>query len=360
MAPRILLVHPGPDFSVADVFNGWKYGLERQGAVVATYNTNDRLSFYAQAQLRDWDYQRPCPTCDQFRVKTALDNEQAMLLTMQGLSHAVWTFMPDVMIFVSAFYTTAGMFELMRLRGRKVVLIHTESPYQDGEQYLRGQFADLNLVNDPMNLAEWRTLEAPAYYVPHAYHPLVHYPQPAGEAHEDPSDFAFVGTAFPSRIKFLERMDFTGMDVALGGSAWDTMDSESPLRKFLSHDPDHCVENAETARVYRGSRAGINLYRREGESHNNYDGWAMGPREVEMAACGLPFLRDPRAESDETFPFLPTFTTPDDATEKLRWLLADEDRRVGLGNQAREAIADRNFDAHGQWLMNEMDNLGFF
>lgn len=41
---RILMVHPlsGPDFSVHDVFTGWREALQELGAEVAVYNTNDR------------------------------------------------------------------------------------------------------------------------------------------------------------------------------------------------------------------------------------------------------------------------------------------------------------------------------
>lgn len=363
MAPRILMVHPGPDFSVADVFKGWKGALEKllPPGHVAMYNTNDRLAFYSQAALRDWSYTLQCAACGQYRQKTAFDSVQATTLTMQGLSHAAFTFWPDVLIFISAFYSTAALFELLRMRNMKIVLIHTESPYQDEEQATRGQFADLNIINDPMNLDEWRQLDAPAYYVPHAYRPEVHYPQPAGVPYEaEQSDFAFVGTAFPTRIAFLEQMDFSGLEIALGGNAWDSMGKDSPLLRYLGHPVDECVENDETARVYRASRAGINFYRREGEKHSAYDGYAMGPREVEMAACGLPYLRDWRPENEEIFPFLPSFTTPADATEKLRWLLADENRRLGLAEKARAAIAERTFDNHAAWLLREMEAQGLY
>lgn len=35
---RILLVHPGPDFSVHDVFTGWREGLTEAGVEVASFN----------------------------------------------------------------------------------------------------------------------------------------------------------------------------------------------------------------------------------------------------------------------------------------------------------------------------------
>jgi len=118
------------------------------------------------------------------------------------------------------------------------------------------------------------------------------------------------------------------------------------------------VDNLETADTYRRSRLGINFYRRESEKAHVGEGWAIGPREVEMAACGIPWLRDPRGESDELFPFLPTFKTIEEAADLLRWYLADEIRRVKLGMRAKDAIRDRTFLNHANLLMDEMSKFG--
>lgn len=53
-------------------------------------------------------------------------------MAMQGLTHALYTFWPDVIMFVSAFFTTAGLFKLIRQRNHKIVILHTESPYLPG------------------------------------------------------------------------------------------------------------------------------------------------------------------------------------------------------------------------------------
>jgi hypothetical protein len=65
-------------------------------------------------------------------VRNALSEEGVFTLAMQGLSHAVLAFWPDVIMFVSAFFTTAGMFQLLRLRNFKIAILHTESPYLPG------------------------------------------------------------------------------------------------------------------------------------------------------------------------------------------------------------------------------------
>jgi hypothetical protein len=83
-------------------------------------------------------------------------------------------------------------------------------------------------------------------------------------------------------------MDLHGLDVLLAGN-WHDVGKDSPIRPFVAHDPDDCLDNARAAEVYRSARVGINLYRREAQRPELSAGWSMGPREVEMAACGLFF-----------------------------------------------------------------------
>ena len=70
-----------------------------------------------------------------------------------------------------------------------------------------------------------------------------------------------------------------------------------------------------------------------------------------MAACGLFFLRDPRPESDEVFPMLPTFASPEDAGEQLRWWLAHDSEREAASAAALDAISDRTFDRNAKSLL---------
>lgn len=219
-------------------------------------------------------------------------------------------------------------------------------------------FADVNLLNDPVNLERYRELDGVAEYMPHAYRPSVHYPRPSGQPRTPglASDLAFVGTGFESRIAFFEGMDLHGVDVLLGGN-WTQLADGSPLRKYLAHDPEHCVDNAEVAEIYRNAKAGINFYRQEWEDGTTPGPvWAMGPREVEMAACGLFYLRDPRGEGDELLPMLPTFSSPGEAGEKLRWFLEHEREREQAALQARAALADRTFGKNARRLLQLLDD----
>lgn len=342
---RWLIGHPGPQFSVHDVFEGWAEALRGLGEDVFTFNLDKRLQFYDAALINDDglvdDEGRPA-------VRKAMTREKAIETAAYGILSSAYQCWPHVVLLVSAFFTPPALLDMMRGRGHKIVLLHTESPYQDEEQLERAAHADLNLLNDPANIEAYRALGMPAAYVPHAYRPHIHYPAQPGAAKT--WDLAFVGTGFPSRVKFFEAMDLTGLDVHLAGP-WFGLPEDSPLRDWTDTDPEGCVDNAETAGIYRQAKCGINLYRREGEDTWDGDAWAMGPREVEMAASGLFYVRDPRPEGDELLPMLPVFTSPEQAGDLIRWYAAHDGEREKRAAAAREAVAGRTFTNNARALL---------
>src|SRR5262249_38830970 len=261
----------------------------------------------------------------------------AVHLAANGILSACYQTWPDVVVATSAFFTPSWVLEVIKARRHKIVMLFTESPYQDGMQLEMAKWADLCLLNDPGHLADYGGV-CRAVYMPHAYRPTVHYPPHPGGA--KPHDLTFVGTGFPSRIRFFEGMDLAGLDVVLRGP-WLDLPDDSPLRDYTDRTPEGCVDNDQTAALYRQSKTGINFYRREAEDDHAGEGWAMGPREVEMAACGLWFARDPRPESDSLFPMLPAYSSPQEASEAVRWALAHERERENAAAAARVAVAER-------------------
>lgn len=347
---RWLIVHPGPNFSVDDVYRGWAEALRAVGEDVMEYNFDDRLLFFDAALMPAPD---AVPDADgRSLARKAMTREQATENAADGLMGACYRWWPDVVLVVSAFFIPEFYLQVMRARRHRIVMLFTEAPYQDAEHLVMARYADACLVNDPLNIEKYREACKVAEYAPHSYRPKVHYP-----ANSKPDlDLAFVGTGFPSRIKFFEDMNLAGLDVALGG-LWPGLAEDSPLRPhLLPHDDgDGCMRNEETAALYRRSLTGINFYRREGQDGWDGQGFAIGPREVEMAACGLWFARDARPESDELFPFLPSFTSPAEASEQIRWALAHDGEREKAAAMAREAIADRTFGNAAKRLLALLD-----
>ena len=331
---RVLLVEPGPAWSVQDVANGWRKGLRENGCQVGVVNLEHHLTFFDKAHFDNGDG----------TFRKAMTSDVAIGTAALGIHAAAFEIRPDVAIIVSGFYVPQKTYDLLRAHGVTLVQVFTESPYEDDKQLQRAHFADLNVVNDPTNIEVFEHI-APTVYLPHAYDPALHRPGPV--SHDLRSDFAFCGTGFPGRIEFFEAVDWTGIDAAFAGFWGDTR-PDSIIRKFIVHDLDECFDNADTTDLYRSARLSANVYREP-------TGWAMGPREVELAAIGTPFLRESRGEGDEVLGFLPRFTDPGDFTDQMRYLLAHDDLRLALGRRCREAVADRTFAANAAHLLRLLD-----
>ena len=330
---RIVAVRPGPAFSVQDVAQGWIDGLRSVGCTVVDYNLEDRIAFYSHAEIEG---------------VRAFDRDAALWMAAKGLENVLYEVWPDIVLIISGFFFDEPTYQLMRNRGHRVVLVHTESPYQDDQQIARAGWPELNLVNDPTNLDQFRAVNPNSWYVPHAYDPARHRPRPARD--ECRSDFCFVGTGYPSRVGFFGQVDWEGIDVALAGN-WQSLDPGSPLRKFLAHDIEECCDNDATVDLYAATKTSANLYRREAHAPELSAGWAMGPREVELAACGTFYLTEERGENRAVLPMVPTFDSPDDFTDKLRWWLAHNPEREAVAVAARAAIADRTFEHNARELL---------
>ncbi len=338
---RILTVHPGPAFSVADVYAGWVEALKTAGQRVLPFNLDDALAFHDNAYMR----------VDEGIFRKALTADQAIERSAEALLSVLYRTHPDVLFIVTGFLLSNEILDLARHRGTKVVVLHTESPYEDARQIEQAQHADLNLINDPTNIDQF---PAGTLYMPHAYRPARHKPGPVLPPLA--CDLGFVATAFPSRIKLLEAMDLDGLDVVLAGN-WRWLTADSPLKQHVAHGDLECVDNGQAIEVYRSARVGLNYYRREGDDGDDYAGWSMGPREVEQAATGMFFLRDPRPEGDQVLHMLPTFTSPGEASELLRWYLAHPEQRHKAAQQAREAIAERTFDNNARTLLTALEGI---
>ncbi len=338
---RWLAVAPGPAFSVWDCYVGWTEALRDLGEQVLEFPLGDVLTFYTSAHIDRDDGQG---------FQRALTMEQVSQFATDRIAAALYKTRPHVLFIVSGFGTDANVLQQARHQGTRVVLLHTESPYEDDRQLRLAPFVDLNLVNDPVNLKRFADA-GPSLYAPHAYRPDIHRPGPGRP--ELAADVAFVGTGYPSRAAWFEEALSAGLDqvdVRLGGN-WMRLPETHPLRQLVGHPIDECLDNHDAPDWYRSAKVGLNLYRREASYEDCPDGVAIGPREVEMAACGMFFVRDPRQEGNDVWPMLPTFGDPAEAADLIRWWAAHDPQREALAARAREAIADRTFTNNARQLL---------
>jgi hypothetical protein len=325
---RILAVPPGPNFSVADVHRGWVKALNSCGAQVLDWPYDAALEWYEKAK----------------NSHPGMTSDDAITLASRTCERMAYRFWPDVILVTSAFYLPVDTLDLFVDRGHTVVLLHTESPYEDSRQLERANHVTLNVLNDPTNIDQF---PEGTIYLPHCYDPDVHHPGPS-KAPE--TDFAMVGTGYPSRVEFMEKIDFTGINAMLCGN-WQGVEDDSPLLPILGHDRDECYPNDLTADLYRNTKSSLNLYRKEAMHADLVEGWSMGPREVELAACGTFYLTEERGENREVLPMVPTVSDPLEFSEQLRWWLAHDKERESVARRALASVADRTFLANARKLL---------
>jgi spore maturation protein CgeB len=198
------------------------------------------------------------------------------------LFSACYQLVPDVLLVTSGFFVPGDMLDLIRARGTKVVLIHTEEPYEHDRDITRAAHADINIVNDPTHLADFdRRWVTPGI----SRTATARYPRARSASGEAASEFCFVGTGYPSRIAFLEQVDFTGLDVALAGN-WQATDETHRCASTSRTTSRTASTTRQRSCCTAARRSRRTCTAAKPTADDLVAGWAMGPREVELAATG--------------------------------------------------------------------------
>jgi spore maturation protein CgeB len=333
---RVMVVRPGPTWSTADVAVGWVEALRALGVDVLEFGWNKVLAYHSNRE-------------------PLLSSNDLALIAADSLLASVFAAAPDVVLFVHGGEVPPSAYRVLRRRGVRVVVHHTESPYEDDRIADRHWIADLHLVNDVTGLERLRALGAEAFYAPQSYRPSVHHP---GAGPRD-LPFVFVGSGFAGRRAFFEAMRWpAGLDPILAGH-WITQDEDDPLDRYQPEWLPQPLDNEQTAALYRRAQMSLNLYRLDHLDRPELAaGWSMSPREVEMAACGLFFARMPRPEGDEVLPMLPTFTSVAEASEVLDWWWRHPQSREMAAATARAAVAGRTFEALARGTLGCLETKG--
>lgn len=328
---RILVCYPGPSWSVKDVADGHIQGLRALGHEVRPYDLTIRLVFYEQALYAYY-----------LRTGTKHPEEYVTRLASEKILVEAVRYQPDLVHFVSGMTVHPIAYADLRKAGFVTSLYLTECPYEDGLVEPAIEYIDHLFVNDLYSVEHYAGRGITAHYLPHAYNPDVHYPQPVGKEYQ--SDVFLVGTGFPERIALLEQIDWTGIDFHLHGF-WE-LGERSPLRQY--YHPGS-LPNSETAKYYSGAKIALNPYR----SNCGYDtgrhverAYSINPRAYEIAACGGFQLSDCRPELAEVFGASVT-TYPDDGKrlgDLIRYYLTCDGERRQMAEQAKERVAQHTYE----------------
>jgi len=349
---KLMLVHPGADFSTADIYTGLRGAFERRGVELVLYNLSGRIErsasylahLYKKAKKDGQDVERP-------------NDADVSYLASVGIVERALRHMPDWTLIVSAMYLHPDAVIMLRRAGQKVAILFTESPYDDENQLRLAPYVDACWVNERSSVAKFREINPHTYYYQHALDAQKHTPK-ADDMDVPAHDVVFVGTGFKERLELLQAVDWTGIDLGLYGT-WVLLGARSRLRQYIRGG---AIQNEKTAALYRKAKIGLNLHRSSkgfGRDVPHTQGAeSLNPRCYELAATGTFFVTDYRAELTDVFgDTVPTFRNARECEEIIRYYLAHEEERRAIAARLPELVKPHTFDARAEQILGVLNGM---
>ena len=345
------MAHPGACCSTYDVWRGIKDSLARLGVETAHYALDNRLQVandylllaHKRAQKEHPEIVHPT-AADVLYWASCWILERALRLE------------PDWVLIISGMFVHPDVIIMLKRAGQRVAILFTESPYEDMPQLRLAPHCDACWVNERSSVARFREIQPNTYYWQHAIDPVLHRPDGEVPASFRRHDVVFVGTGFIERCDMLASVDWDGIDVGLYG-AWSLLGSRSKLRR---HIVTGTIPNETTAGLYRAAKVGLNIHRsslyygRDVPHHHGAE--SLNPRCYELAACGSFFVSDYRPELVDVFGgAVPTFNTPEELGEGVRYYLAHDDEREAIAARLPGLVAEHTFDARVAEMLRTLE-----
>jgi len=351
---RILVVHPGADFSTHDVWQGIVGSLRYFGAEVIQLALDNRLAFASKYLSTQYEIAKE----HNAKVATPTQADIQYLASVGAIERAL-RHEVDWVLVISAMYFHPDVMVMLRRAGIPVALILTESPYDDEWQAPLAEVCDVVWTNERSRLPTFEAINPNTHYWQHAYDPARHHPGLGEEEEVAAHDVVMVGTGFEERIELLQAVNWEGIDLGLYGT-WELLPDDDPLSAYIRGG---FVPNETTAALYRQAKIGLNIHRLSvgfGESTRRI-GYAesLGPRCYELAACGTFFISDYREELSDVFgDAVPTYRTPEELEDKVRYYLAHDAERERLRGKLAGCLVGHTFHDRVRDVLRVLDARG--
>lgn len=344
-----LIWWPGAPYATHEVAAGLAFGLEAAGVRVEHYATNAHVEASARYLNQLWK------ECGKPAQKP--NDADVLYYAAVGVLERAHRTECEWILIVSGMYQHPDVVLYLRRAGFKVALLCTESPYDLAGELGLARLANHVFTNERTAQPAFETVCKSVSVIRHAWHPEAHSPDLGANVKDVPAhDVVFVGTGFIERVKLLERVNWDGIDFGLYGN-WSLVARRSPLRQ---HIRGREIRNAAVAALYRRAKVGINLHRTSQRYSTDTlhvaRAESLNPRAYELAACGLFFVSDYRAEVPQVFgSAVPTFRTAEELEALLRtWIAATEATRVARAAQIRDAVARESWTERAREVMAKL------
>lgn len=358
---KILVVSPVPPYATKDVWTGHVQGLRAIGGDVEVLPMN-----YSTVYNMYVDFKEFMEVTGQVKIDTI--NSTLMAgdrIVMAAIANEV-----DLVHIVAPMHLSPVMLRVLKKYTKvKTSAFFTECPYDDENSIDIAEYFDYCFVCDRESVPVFKEKNPNTFYLGHAYNPDIHQPK---EVEKD-VDVLFVGTNFPTRVQFLEQVDWDGIDFQLRG-IWNIR-GKSLLKQFLQGESSS-MPNTTTLELYRKARIGLQLHRKDGFSMKaakagrtkikgglvgatplpNLVAHSLGPRSYELAASGVFQVSDTgRPELEEVFgDTVPTYSTPEELRVLLRMYLDDPMLREEAAKKQLQAVQPYTFEMRMRGLLENV------
>jgi hypothetical protein len=165
---RLLQVHPGADWSTADVYDGYASALRGLGHTVGAFNLHVRVG--RAGEWLHWNWERAGSP------EAGPTHADAIYLAGCDVVAAALRGDVDWVVVHTGSYLHPDIFVMLRRAGRKVCLLLTESPYEDDAHLKILPLVDVAFTNERTSVDRLRAANPNVYYLPPAYDPARHHP----------------------------------------------------------------------------------------------------------------------------------------------------------------------------------------
>lgn len=344
---KLLFGWPAAQYSTYDVANGLHQALEADGHSLVDYRLYRRLGL-SYDSIKSMVPEGFVP-----------DSNEVCLHASEALPYMALLHRTPWALIVNGHALHPNAVLTLRRAGVRVAVWFTEAPYEsnDEQELYLAQLCDVAFVNERTSVGAFQSVldkagnGGAAYYLPHAFNPALHRPWQDDDEPLDPtrsSDVLFVGTGFAERVRMLEAVDWTGINLVLGG----LLPGVQPPSFVMRHLKYECLDNRQTIALYHGTKIVWNPHRWSATAES------ANPRTFEAAACGAFQLADERAEIADVFgDSVATYRpgVPWDLAAKLRRYLADEPTRRNMAEEARRRVQGQTFAARAKVVMDAIE-----
>jgi spore maturation protein CgeB len=335
------------------VFDGLNYGLKANGIDVEHYRLDTRIPASAYALRSLWREKK--------KEKPDLPKpNQADVMYHAGIGalEMALRLQVDVVLVVSAMMLHPDVIVMMKRAGLKVVVLFTESPYDEDHEIKIATMVDGCWTMERSSIQRFKTANRNSGYLRHAWHPLKHFVSSRSIGDLPSHDVVFVGSGFSERITWFNSIDWTGIDLGLYGT-WEKLGLNKQLQGCIKGAQ---ITNEMAASLYRRAKVNLNLYRsskgwgRKTQKITHAD--SLSPRAYELAACGAFHVSDNRAEVREVFgDLVPTFSTPTEAAALIRLWLNDPEGRARVSQNLPACVAESSWVQRARTVIGDLQTM---